>query len=262
MFRVHLGQHFLKDGVIADRIVAAAYLKPGDEVIEIGPGRGVLTRRLLESGARVTAVELDARLHETLGREFEGSIGAGTLTLIHADFLKISSENLPSPCAFVANLPYSVASPILQKILIWPVWTHAVLMFQREVAERILAQSGQSKYGVLSISVALRAQTQRICDAPREAFSPAPRIQSTVVRLKPLGQLRLPADVSEEKFMTVVHAAFQHRRKKAANSISHALECSREVVENALQQTGVSTQARAQDIPFDSFIQIARLLSK
>lgn len=290
---MRLGQHFLKDLQIADRVVAAAGLGPGEDVVEIGPGRGVLTRRLLAAGARVSAIELDRRLCEKLRLEFRDVLQAPTfetrtasgssspsdggrgLSLIQGDFLKLDLAVLPRRCIFVANLPYAVGAPILQRILSWggpgaeSPWTRAVLMFQKEVAERILAGPGSRKYGVLSLSVALKARARWVCSAPAGAFSPQPKVDSAVVRIDPLAALGgtqagspLPPGLPEEKFMRLVRAAFQHRRKRAANSIAQALKVPANQVGAALRGAGVSNLARAEEISLPQFIRMAIHLSE
>jgi len=257
-----LGQHFLTDPGTVGRIIAAAAISPGEDVVEIGPGKGVLTRALLQAGAKVTAVELDARLCESLKKDCAGFLEESPprLSLVRADFLKLDPAGLPSPCAVVANLPYAVASPILQKILSGPGWTRAVLMFQKEVAERILARPGSRDYGVLTLSVLLKARAELVCGVPRAFFTPRPAVDSAVVRFDPLPRPPLPSGLSEEAFMSVVRAAFMHRRKRAANSLSRALKVPRERAEAALEEAGLPPHARAEEAPFEAFIRVAGAL--
>ena len=254
--RARLDQHYLTDPGAADSIVSAARVRPGAEVVEIGPGKGILTERLVAAGGRVTAVELDVRLAESLERRFQGA-----LRIVRADWLRLDLSTLPAPALVVSNLPYSVASPILQTLLDWPGCSAAVLMFQKEVAERILAGPGSKAYGLLSLSVRLKADAAPVCGVPRTSFSPMPTVDSAVVRLERLGAPRLPEGLSEADFFRAVKAAFQHRRKTAAKSLSISLPMERAAVEAALDACGIPAKARAEEIPFEGFIELAKRLS-
>lgn len=253
-----LGQHFLANSDIADRIVAAARLEPGEHVIEIGPGEGALTERLLSKGNPVTAIELDARLYEKLDKRFEEAPG---LNLIHSDFLKLDLGELPAPSVFVANLPYAVAAPILQRILGWPGWKRAVLMFQKEVAERLLAEPGTRKYGLLTVSVAMKAQVEKVCEAPKRFFRPPPKVDSAVVRFDPRTEPLLPPTLTEELYMSVVRAAFAHRRKTVLNSLCRALGFDKDRVEAAIKSAGLDPGCRAEEISPEGFVSLAQGLS-
>jgi 16S rRNA (adenine1518-N6/adenine1519-N6)-dimethyltransferase len=250
-----LGQHFLISPEIADRIVAAARLNPGESVVEIGPGEGALTERLLSRGNPVTAIELDARLHDKLEKRFEET---PKLKLIHADFLKLDLGELPAPSVFVANLPYAVAAPILQRILGWPGWKRAVLMFQKEVVERLLAEPGTRKYGLLTVSVAMKAQVEKICEAPKRFFRPPPRVDSAVVRFDPRTEPLLPPTLTEERYMSVARAAFAHRRKTVLNSLCQALKVPKDRIETALKDAGLDPGCRAEEISPEGFVSLAQ----
>jgi len=257
MTRARLDQHFLADDAIASRIVAAADLRPGEDVVEIGPGRGILTEKLLDTGARVTAVELDDRLHAALAAKWKDR---PDFRPVHADFLKLDLGTLPSPAKFVANLPYSVATPILQLILPWPGWTTAVLMFQKEVAERIGAGAGSRKYGILSLSVAVHSDAYTLLDVPKRCFRPQPQVDSAVVRFTRLERPRLPEGLAEKGFFKVVRAAFSQRRKMAANPLAGMLGLDRAAVVAAMGRSGIDASARAEDISLERFILLAREL--
>ncbi|MBI5210429.1 MAG: ribosomal RNA small subunit methyltransferase A [Elusimicrobia bacterium] len=249
-----LGQHFLVDASVRDAILAAASLSPEDAVVEIGPGRGFLTRELARR-SRLTAVEMDERLAEALGRE-----PAPGFRLVRSDFLKVDLAQLgPPPLKFVANLPYAVATPILQRLLSWDCWSLAVLMFQREVAERILAGPGSRDYGVLTLSVAIKAEARLVAAAPPGSFSPPPRVHSAVVRLDRRARPRLSPE-DERPFFKVVRAAFRERRKTAANSLGSALGIGRGAAAASLERCGVPAGARAEDIPLEAFVALAREL--
>ncbi|MBI5242879.1 MAG: ribosomal RNA small subunit methyltransferase A [Elusimicrobia bacterium] len=250
-------QHFLVSAEAADRIVRAACVSPGESVLEIGPGRGALTRCLLEAGARLSVVEIDPRLAGELAKRWAER---KELRVVQGDFLRMDLSALGEPRKVVGNLPYSVATPILQRLLDWPAWKAAVLMFQKEVARRILAGPGEDGYSLLSLSVLVKAQAELVCGVPRSAFRPMPKVDSAVVRLDRLRRPRLPEDVPERAFFAAARAAFAHRRKLAAKSIALATGAERGRIEAAFVQAGIPACARAEDIPPEWFIELARRL--
>lgn len=249
-----LGQHFLRDTTVRDAIVAAARLSPSDRVLEIGPGRGVLTGALCRTAGEVVAVELDERLAESLPERLERP---ANLKLVREDFLKLDLATLgPGPFVVVSNLPYSVASPILQKLLDWPAWTSAVLMFQKEVALRVVAAPGSADYGLLRLSVWLKADAEWVIEVPRNAFTPPPQVASGVVRLK-----RLPAPRGDERSLfRVAKPAFAQRRKMAAGVLCRGLGVERERVESFLEACGASRDARPEAIPPEAWLKLAAQL--
>lgn len=253
MSPARLGQHFLIDPSTSGAIVSAAVLEPGEAVLEIGPGRGVLTEGLLAAGARVTAVEMDDRLAALLRERFGVNSG---FNLVHSDFLRFDLGALGAgPFKVVSNLPYSVAGPILQKILTWPLWSLAVLMFQKEVAERIVAAPGGPDYGLLTLSTAIHAEAEYLLDVPRECFAPRPKVASAVVRLRRRASPLLePA--REEAFFKIARAAFGQRRKMAANPLARALGIPRDAVVGALARCGVDASARAENIPLEAWLKL------
>ena len=169
-----LSQHFLRDEGVRDGVAGLAHARPGDQILEIGPGRGALTGRLLATGAAVTAIELD----EIIAGKLPGMVGpaaAVNLRTINEDFLRLDLREIgPGPWIVVGNLPYAVGTPILQKLLNWNDWTRAVLMFQLEVGERIVAKLGGADYGLLSLSVLARADAVLAFEVARTAFMPIP----------------------------------------------------------------------------------------
>ena len=253
MSPARLGQHFLIDETIRDAIVSAAVLAEGERVLEIGPGTGFLTGGLLAAGASLTAVEMDERLAAGLGERWGSE---PRLRLIRADFLTLVLADLgEGPFKIVANLPYSVAGPILQRILSWPHWTGAVLMFQKEVAERITASHGGPDFGLLTLSAAIFAEAELVLDVPRECFSPRPKIASAVVRFRRRAQ-PLVSSEKQSAFFKIARAAFTQRRKMAANPLSRALGLPREKVVAALRRCGVESSARAENIPVEAWLKL------
>lgn len=253
-----LDQHFLVDERARDAIVSAADVRPGETVVEIGPGRGILTGALLARGAQVVAVEMDNRLAEKLPALFPGH---AALRVVNADFLKLDLAELgDGPVKFVANLPYSVATPILQRILYWPRWTQAVLMFQKEVAERITAEPGGGDYGLLTLSVQARARAEMILELGRESFAPRPKVASAVVRLTRHTAALIETEAREKMFFRVAKAAFGQRRKMASGLIARALNMERKDVVEALERRGLKPGCRAEEIPFDAYLSLVQEL--
>lgn len=254
-----LSQHFLRDEGARDGVAGLANARPGDSILEIGPGRGALTGRLLATGAAVTAIELD----EIIAGKLPGMVGpeaAKSLKTINEDFLRFDLRELgPGPYIVVGNLPYAVGTPILQRLLDWDGWTRAVLMFQLEVGERIVAKLGGADYGLLSLSVLARADAELAFEVPRTAFMPIPNVDSAVVVLTRQAEPRLPR--SEEKaFWRLAKIAFSQRRKMAAGVLAKALGKPRADVDAAFSAAGVHVAARAEEIPFDAWRSLARAL--
>jgi 16S rRNA (adenine1518-N6/adenine1519-N6)-dimethyltransferase len=253
-----LGQHFLTDKGALDDIVRAAGVEPGDRVLEIGPGRGALTKPLLAAGARVTAVEADAAFAAAL----PSALKSPDLTVVHEDFLRFDLASLgEGPWLVVGNLPYAVGTPILQKVLLWDRWTTATLMFQKEVALRIAAGTGGPDYGLLGLSVRLRADAELSIELPPESFRPRPKVDSAVVLLRRLAAPRVP-EADEKMFWRLAKAAFGQRRKMAAGVLSGALGRPRAEVEAAFAAAGIAAAARPEEIPFEAWAELARAFSR
>lgn len=252
-----LGQHFLTDRGALDDIVRAAGVRPGDRVLEIGPGRGALTKPLLDAGARVTAVEADPALAAAL----PGLLKAPErLTVVDEDFLRFDLASLPpGPWLVVGNLPYAVGTAILQKILPWERWTTATLMFQKEVALRAVSGTGGPDYGLLALSVKLRADAQIALELPPSAFRPRPRVDSAVVLFRRLATPRVPAE-REARFWRLAKSAFGQRRKMAAGVLAGALAKPRAEIEAAFAAADVPADARPEQIPFEAWAALAARL--
>lgn len=250
-------QHFLIDEQAIRSIIRAADVKKGDKVVEIGPGRGALTGPLLAAGAELTALEIDDRKASGVEGRFRGAPG---LRVVCADFLKFNLDSLGrGPFKIVANLPYSVASPILQKVLPWPEWSSAVLMFQKEVAERLAAEPATRDYGLLTLTTRFFAEAETLLDLPPKSFSPPPRVHSSVVRLIP--RRRPLADAQTwDKALRLAKAAFSQRRKMAAGLLAAAAGRPRGEVEAILLDLGLDGKGRAETIPLEGFLALASRL--
>ncbi|MHB2026613.1 MAG: 16S rRNA (adenine(1518)-N(6)/adenine(1519)-N(6))-dimethyltransferase RsmA [Elusimicrobiota bacterium] len=254
------GQHFLVDSRVIARIADAVGARAGDPVLEIGPGRGALTRALLDRGADLTAVEMDERLIEALRQD----LPTISSRLIKSDFLKIDLETLRlgtnDSYRIAANLPYAVGAPILQKILPWNGWTSAVLMFQKEVAERIAAVPGCADYGLLTLSVWIYAEAEILFSVEPGAFSPPPKVHSAVVYLRRRPEPLIEKGKSLDFFFRLAKAAFSQRRKMAASPISFNLRVPRAAISGAFEDCGLSPSCRAQDISPQSYARLAEKL--
>jgi 16S rRNA (adenine1518-N6/adenine1519-N6)-dimethyltransferase len=252
-----LGQNFLLDLNLTGRIARAAGPLENVTVIEVGPGPGGLTRALLSEGARrVIAIERDTRAVAALGEIADAF--PGRLQVIEADALAFDPRpQLDGPARIVANLPYNIATPLLTGWLAaepWPPWYDAlVLMFQREVAERIVATPGSKTYGRLSVLANWRCETKILFDIAPSAFVPPPKVTSSVVRLTPRPSL-LPASLPVMERVTA--AAFGQRRKMLRQSL-------RSLVPDPLPllaAAGIDPTARAEEIPVAGFAALARAL--
>lgn len=215
MPKKHLGQNFLYDPSILERIVDSAELSPDDTVVEIGPGPGKLTRLLAETVKKVIAIELDSELYERLRAEL---IGYRNVELVHDDALKYSYEST-GKFKVVANIPYYITTPIIFRLLeARENLLTMTLTIQKEVAERIAAFPGGKDYGVLSIMVQYYARAEMKFIIPKEAFRPAPKVDSAVLHIRLLE--RPSVYVRDEKmFFRVVKTAFSQRRKTLSNSL-------------------------------------------
>jgi len=248
--RKSLGQHFLLDLNVTRKIARLAGPLEGARVIEVGPGPGGLTRALLEAGARVTAVEKDARFLPLL-EELSGAAG-GALQVLLADALGVDESALVGgePAAVVSNLPYNVGTPLLLKWLTGAFRPISMtLMFQKEVALRITAPPGGEAYGRLAVIAQTCARAERVMDVPARAFTPPPRVDSAVVRLDPRPDA--PDDRRLAALQAVTAAAFGQRRKMLRQSLKPLGG------EALCAAAGLSPQARAETISAPGFLDLA-----
>ncbi|WP_374636207.1 16S rRNA (adenine(1518)-N(6)/adenine(1519)-N(6))-dimethyltransferase RsmA [Paracoccus sp. (in: a-proteobacteria)] len=254
-----LGQNFLLDLNLTSKIARAAGDLTGCDVIEVGPGPGGLTRGLLAEGARhVLAIEKDARALPALA-EISNAY-PGRLTVINGDALEIDPlAHLTPPIRIVANLPYNVGTELLIRWLTpaeWPpFWQSLTLMFQKEVAERIVARPGGKAYGRLAVLAQWRSDARIVMTLPPEAFVPAPKIHSAVVHLTALPEPRYPADPAV--LNRVVAAGFNQRRKMLRASLKGL----HPRIEELLLEAGIAPTARAEEIGLEQFCALARGLA-
>jgi len=256
--RKSMGQNFLLDLNLTSKIARQAGDLGACDVLEIGPGPGGLTRGLLAEGARrVLAIEKDARCLAALAEVAEAA--GGRLQVIHGDALQVDPlQHLTPPIRVVANLPYNVGTELLVRWLTpadWPpFWTSLTLMFQREVAERIVAVPGSKAYGRLALLAQWRADPRIVLHLPPEAFTPPPKVSSAVVHLTARAAPRFPAD--PKILERVVAKAFNQRRKM----LRAALKGAAPDIEDRLIAAGIAPTDRAETVDLERFCALARLM--
>ncbi len=260
-----LGQNFLFDAQLLERIAAI----PGDltdkPVLEIGPGPGGLTRALLAAGARVTAIEMDKRCLPALAELADAY--PGKLRVIDGDAMQIDHGELmgAEPFAVVANLPYNVGTALFTDWLggetlrqgsgqAWPPqWSSLTLMFQQEVAQRIVAKPGTSAYGRLAVLAQWRSTAKLAMKVHRSAFTPPPKVMSAIVHVEPA---QAPEGVSASKLEAITKAAFGQRRKMLRQSLKAMPDAL-----DALEQVGIDPTRRAETLSVEEFVEVARAVS-
>lgn len=247
--RRRFGQNFLTDPNIIDAIIAAIDPRPGDGMVEIGPGLGILTAPLLQKLDRLHVVEID----RDLAARLKGRFPAEKLVVHCGDVLDFDFLQLPSPFRVVGNLPYNISTELLFRLQ-----RHAAhlidghFMLQREVVERMVAFPSTAAYGRLSVMLQLRFEMEKLLDVPPESFNPAPKVDSAVVRLRPLS--RSPEDWDELKLNEVVTTAFTQRRKTLRNALGKLIDAP------ALVALDIDPQLRPENLAVADYVRIARAL--
>ena len=250
-----LGQNFLIKRGIVDEIVHAAELTVGEPVLEVGPGIGTLTQGLAQSGADVTAIELDRRLLEVLDTTLASY---DNVRIIHGDVLKLDVPTIMNHKSFkvVANLPYYITTPIIMSLLEskLPI-ERLVVMVQKEVALRMVAKPGTKDYGALSVAVQYYTEPDIVLDVPPKSFLPAPAVTSSVIRC--VLRDKPPVDVIDEKlFFRVVKAGFAQRRKTFANTM-RTTGLSKEQIDDILVKANIDGQRRGETFSLQEFADVA-----
>jgi 16S rRNA (adenine1518-N6/adenine1519-N6)-dimethyltransferase len=253
-----LGQNFLLDEQLLARIAALPGNLAGVPVLEVGPGPGGLTRALLRAGARVTAIEMDRRCLPALAEL--GESFPGQLTVIEGDALKLNHGALMSgkPFHVLSNLPYNVGTALFVRWLggeAWPPqWLSLTLMFQREVAERIVASAGDDAYGRLAVLAQWRAEARLAMKVHRSAFTPPPKVMSAIVHVTPAA---MPEGVSARTLERLTEAAFGQRRKMLRQSLKGVPSAL-----GALAMLGIDETRRAETVSVAEFVSLARALGR
>ncbi len=248
------GQHFLVSERVIDGIMAAVPASAAD-VVEIGPGRGALTEKLLQKNfAHFIAVEIDPQMQDYLLGHFPGIKNH----IVQADFLKFDLAQLPArPIFFVSNLPYIDATEILDKVLAWPYFAGAVFMFQKEQAQRILARTGDEGYGPLSILTQVRSRPQLLLKVGKACFNPPPKVESAVLTFEKIAWLVPPEKYA--RFAKLIQAAFLHRRKTLFNSLSLS-GYDKEKVQHTLETLQLPATVRAEEVDVETFLKFFEII--
>ena len=264
--RKRFGQHWLIDNSVLEKIVAAADLESTDRVLEIGPGRGVLTEKLLKSNpALVHGVELDRDLIDGLKKRFANE---SKFTLREGDALAVSlipPDGEPAN-KVVANIPYNITGPLLERLvgrLGRPTeinYHRLVLLVQKELAQRILSLPGQSGFSALSVRIQLLARCKSVCEVPPKSFSPPPKVHSQVIILEPLGKEERLDFKLESRIEVLVRTAFLSRRKKIRNTLAGV--CPIDKLEIVAKRQGISLDQRPQELSPMVWIELAKSLEK
>jgi len=258
------GQNFIINPGICPRMAAQCGATKSDGVLEIGPGAGALTRALSDVAGKVVAVELDERLLPVLD---ETLAGCDNVTVIQGDILQIGLSTLLEehfqgrPMHVCANLPYYITSPIIMRLLESRIpFAGITVMAQKEAAERLCAPMGTRACGAVTAAVAYYAQARQLFQVSRGSFYPVPNVDSAVLHLAP--RSKPPVDVPDEAFFfRVIRAAFNQRRKTAANAISAGLSFDKSIVIEAMKRARISPEARAENLTLEDYASLARKLA-
>ena len=264
--RKQFAQHWLRSEKALNQIVGAAELSRSDRILEIGPGTGILTKRLLPIAESVVAVEIDRDLCQKLAKQLGQT---ANFLLLQGDFLEIDLNALLEPFpAFqkpnkvVANIPYNITGPILEKLLgtisapADEPYESIVLLVQKEVAERLYAKPGSKAFGALSVRVQYLASCELICIVPAQAFYPPPKVDSAVVRLRP--RLTAPPAADPKRLETLVKLGFAAKRKMLRNNLKSVVESDR--LTQLLEQLNINPQARAEDLGVSEWVELSNSL--
>ncbi len=248
--RKRFGQHFLEDADVVERLLRAIDPRPGDRLVEIGPGHGALTYPLLERAGRLTAIELDRDLLPLLRA---GASARGELELVNADVLEFDFTTLGGgPLRVVGNLPYNISTPLLFHLLeSLPLIADMHFMLQKEVARRLVAAPGGGDYGRLTVMLQQRCDCHYLFEVAPRSFRPPPKVDSAVVRLAPLPAPRFDAG-DPVRFAQIVRAAFGQRRKTIGNSLKHLLDRER------IAACGIDPGLRAENLGVADFARLSR----
>ncbi len=257
MKKKHLGQHFLHNTNIIQRVVDSSGGVKGEIVVEVGPGDGALTAPLLAAGFRVIAVEYDKDLTETLEVRFATEISSGQLQIIYGDILTLEPGVLLNGVfgyRVVANIPYYITGAIIQYFLGLSIQPRSMsLVMQREVADRIVAQDG--KHSLLSLSVYLYGTPQKVMNISAGSFTPPPQVDSALLVVKNIRRDHLPLDFSVANFFALLHAGFGQKRKQLKTNIKGAV--SEQRFAEWIETYNLPMEVRAEDVPLSAWVELA-----
>jgi 16S rRNA (adenine1518-N6/adenine1519-N6)-dimethyltransferase len=257
-----LGQNFLRDEEVLEKIITSANLKSDDLVVEIGPGEGALTEKLIQQAGKVLAIELDGSLAKKLKKQYKEN---KKIEIISADILKINLPEILRQNNFqnykvIANIPYYITSPIIQLFLEtkFPP-SGMILMVQREVAKRICSSKGQMS--ILAVSVQYYAKPELLFNVDRKSFSPVPEVDSAVIKISDINEQRIMINREETKhFFRIVKAGFSAKRKTLINNLSTSLHLDKKEVEKNLKKIGITPTQRAQELDVEDWKKLASVI--
>lgn len=255
-----LGQNFLISPRIVEAIVQTGELKEGEIVVEIGPGKGTLTKMLLETGAHIKAIEKDDRLIPILKRDFQEEIAEGKLELIHGDILEtdVDTLNLQAPYKVIANIPYYITGALIRNFLSAEIKPSLmILMVQKEVADRIIARD--NKESILSLSIKAYATSSLVMNVSRGNFFPIPNVDSAVIKLSNI-QNPFENKAAEERFFEIVKSGFAQKRKKLISNLEKVMpeEMPKEKLKQIFEKLELNENTRAEDVPLETWLKISQ----
>lgn len=256
-----LGQNFLKSRKAIHQMIDAAGTKSNDLIIEIGPGKGALTKPILETGARVIAFELDERMIDYLNTELSNYVQSGQLLIIHRDVLDIDMDEFfgkKGNYKVIANIPYYITNAIIRKFLETQYQpTDMSLLMQREVAERIVVRDG--KESILSLSVSVFGEARYIGKVDRKYFSPSPKVHSAIVHIGDISHERLALN-NQDLFFEIIKTAFSQKRKKCIKNLEKIAD--KKIWQDIFSELEIDDNTRAEQINIDTWLQILDIYIK
>lgn len=253
-YKKSLGQNFLMDNNIIDKISNSINPNEDDLIVEIGPGAGALTKRLVKKGCNVICFEIDTRLKEKLE-----SIDSDKLQIVFNDFLKVNLNdyidyNKYKRIFFVGNLPYYITTAIINKIVKESTPHEIVIMIQKEVGERFAAEPHSKKYGSLTVFLQYHFDIEKVCNVSKNCFEPVPKVDSIVVKLKKSNKYKAK---NEEKFYKLIKDSFSQKRKNLKNNLKNY---DLDLIEKELNKFGKDLTKRAEELTIEEFIKISDIL--
>lgn len=255
-----LGQHFLLNTKVADKIVESLQLNDNDTVLEIGPGKGILTERIIDKSKKLIAIEIDKNLCKFLKNKFSST---KNIEIINADFLSYDLLKLKTEkkIKIVGNIPYAITSEILYKIFstAFTCWEACVLMVQKEVAEKLVAKPKEKMFSKLTLKTNFYTKTKLLFNVSKECFVPKPKVNSAVVKFLPNNEF---VDFKyEDLLLKILDIVFSHRRKLLINSLSLGLKLDKEEIRKIVVNSGIKLVERAEDVDIYRYVKLVEKLS-
>lgn len=251
-----LGKHFLINEEVADKIVESLNLQKDDVVVEIGGGRGILSERIAPKVKKFFVIELDKSLYNLLIYKLSKYTNT---EIIHANFLEVNLESFSDKLKVVGNIPYSITSKILSKIYEENNWSCCVLMLQKEVAEKLVAQPTTNRFSKLTLINNFYTKTELLFYVKHDCFLPQPKVDSAVVRFVPNNIYK--NFENKEKLFKLIDAVFKYKRKTLINSLSFALKKNKKLLQEILENLDIKLTTRPQDVGLDTYIKLLEKIS-